>query len=218
MDVIILAGGKGSRLEEHLPKPLVVLKNKPLIDYQINYLAGKSEKIILALGHKAELIVNHIKSNHPEKNIHFSIETEPLGTAGAIKKAIEKSDSEDVLVLNCDDIADINIEKLKSLGENAICVANPTLPFGRVVEKEGYASFEEKPVLINEWASCGWYFFKRKELLAVLPEKGSIEYDVFPKLKLRMHKHSGFWKPISTKKDVDIFEALELPISLKLDK
>lgn len=215
MDVIILAGGKGSRLEDYLPKPLVALKNKPLIDYQINYLAKKSEKIILALGHSAELVVNHIKANHPEKNIHFSIETEPLGTAGAIKKAIEKADSEEVLVLNCDDIADIDIEKLKSFGENTICVANPILPFGRVVEKEGYASFEEKPVL-NEWASCGWYIFKRKDLLAVLPEKGSLEYDVFPKLKLRVYKHSGFWKPINTKKDVDSFETLELPSSLRL--
>ncbi len=214
IDCIILAGGKGSRMEDDLPKALVLVKNKPIISYQIDYLSPKVDKIILALGYKADQVVNYIKKSYPEKNIDFSIEEEPLGTGGAIKLAMKKSDSEKILVLNCDDITDIDPEKLSQNKENTICVAHPRLPFGLVKEKEGYAVFEEKPVL-SEWVSCGWYLFYRKEIFDLLPEKGSIEYDTFPKTKLRVYEHEGFWNTLNSKKDIAEFEEEELPGALK---
>ena len=119
-------------------------------------------------------------------------------------------DSDFVIVLNCDDITDINLENLKSYNCNTLCVAHPRLPFGLVKEENGFAVFEEKPMLAD-WVSCGWYLFKRTELLPLLPDKGSLEYDVFPKLKLKLFQHEGFWRPLNTKKDLIEFETEELP-------
>jgi NDP-sugar pyrophosphorylase family protein len=215
MDAVIIAGGEGKRMGSGLPKALVKARGKSILEWQIDYLFKSGiDKIILAIGHKAEDIIDYVNSNYPDKQIDFTVEKKLLGTAGAVKLAMQKCNSEFILVLNCDDITDIEIHELQKQGENTICVAHPNLPFGRVVETDGYAVFEEKPML-KDWVSCGWYLFNRKELLKILPDKGMLEYVVFPKIKLRLFKHNGFWKPLNTQKDVDEFEEIELPNSLK---
>jgi NDP-sugar pyrophosphorylase family protein len=213
MDAVIIAGGEGNRMESKLPKALVAIKGKPILSYQINYLLKSGiNKIILALGHKAEEVIDYIKKNYPNTQIDYTIEKELLGTAGGLKLALQKSDAEHVVVLNCDDLVDIDISKLEK--ENTICIAHPQLQFGRITEKDGYAVFEEKPML-DIWVSCGWYLFNRTEILKYLPDKGSLEYDVFPKIKLRVYKHEGFWKTANTKKDIIELEKTELPDVLK---
>lgn len=215
MDAVIIAGGKGQRMEALIPKALVVVKGKPLVSHQIDFLFKSGiKKIVLALGFKAEQVIDYIKSHYPNANIDYTVEKKLLGTAGGIKLALQKSDADYVVVLNCDDITDMDILKLQKLKENTICIAHPQLQFGRITEKKGYAVFEEKPML-DIWVSCGWYFFNRKEILKHLPDKGSLEYDVFPKIKLRVYKHEGFWKTVNTKKDVTEFEKVELPSVLK---
>ena len=206
MDAVIIAGGEGKRMGSELPKALVKAKGKPILAWQIDYLLKSSiDKIILAIGHKAEDIVDYVRNNYGNKQVDFTIEKKLLGTAGAVKLALQKCNSEFVLVLNCDDLTDIDISKLEAKKENTICVAHPSLHFGRVAEKNGYAVFEEKPML-NDWVSCGWYLLNREEMLKILPDKGMLEYDVFPKIRLRLYKHKGFWKTFNTQKDVEEFE------------
>ncbi|MBW2976948.1 nucleotidyltransferase family protein [Candidatus Woesearchaeota archaeon] len=216
MDAVIIAGGKGNRMEGYLPKALVVAKGKPILSYQINYLLKSGiKKIVLALGYKAEEVVRYVKSNYPNAKIDYTVEKELLGTAGGLKLALQKTESEYVVVLNCDDITDMPISKLGERKENTICIAHPRLQFGRIKEKDGYAVFEEKPML-EDWVSCGWYLFNKKQMLEILPDKGMLEYDVFPKVKLRLFKHEGFWKTLNTKKDVLEFEKTDLPDALKI--
>ena len=217
MDAIILAGGKGSRMEDALPKPLVSIKERPLISYQINFLADKVDRIILALGYKAGEVVGFIQSEYPQYNIDFSVENKALGTGGAIKKALRMATSDRVLILNCDDLTDIDISELEKEKDNLICVTHPQLPFGLVKDDKGYASFEEKPTL-EDWVSCGWYVFNKEEMLKLLPDVGSVEYEVFPKAKLKLYKHEGYWKALNTKKDVDEMEKSELPEIFKEKK
>ncbi|MBN1325714.1 nucleotidyltransferase family protein [Candidatus Falkowbacteria bacterium] len=214
MDAIILAGGKGNRMEYDLPKPLVIVRGKSILAHQLEYLAEFREidRIILALGHRADEIVNFVKKEFSNFKlpIEFSVEKEPLGTGGGIKLALKNQVKSDfALVINCDDITDLNITNLAQNKENMICVAHPRLPFGLVEEKDGYAIFKEKPIL-QEWVSIGWYLFKRKELLEFLPDIGSLEYDVLPKIKLKLYKHLGFWKALNTKKDILEFEDLKV--------
>jgi len=207
MDVIILAGGKGNRMEDVLPKPLVKVKDKTILAYQLDYFL-KSKligKIILSLGYKADEIIDYVAANYPGYKIEFAVETEPLGTAGALKLAVAKTRSDYVVVLNCDDITDIDLRKLNMMADNTICIAHQRLPFGLVREENGYAKFIEKPIL-DEWVSAGWYLFKSNDLKDLLPDKGSLEYDVFPKLKLKVFKHEGFWQPLNTRKDILEFE------------
>ena len=211
MDAIILAGGKSSRMEDPLPKILVKVRGKELISYQIEYLSDKAEKIIISLGFQAEKIEAFVKEKYPDRDIEFAIEKEPLGTGGGIKLAMNKVSSGKVLVLNCDDITDMDIKELEKKEENTVCVAHPRLPFGLVKEEMGYAVFEEKPVLKNEWVSMGWYVFIKDEIYPLLPDKGSIEYETFPKTKLRIHYHEGFWNTLNSKKDISDFENMDLP-------
>lgn len=216
LDAIILAGGKGARMAHELPKPLVPVQGKAVLAYQLDYLLGSGvvSRVILSLGHRADEVTAFVRAHYPKAPITFSVEREPLGTAGAVKHALASAASDRVLVLNADDVADINIRALAETPEHTLCVAHPRLPFGRVHERGGYAVFEEKPMLAD-WVNCGWYAFNRNEIAQALPAKGSLEYDVFPRLKLRLLKHEGFWRTANTAKDIAEFEASELPAALK---
>ena len=207
MDAIILAGGKGSRMEANLPKALVEVRGKPIIAHQIDYLLSQPgvDTIILSLGHQGSFVQEYVQMRYADTPIICSIEEGLLGTAGGLKLAFTRATSPRVLVLNCDDITDIHIADLEGGTEHMICVAHPCLPFGRVHEVDGYAVFEEKPIL-EDWTSCGWYCFNREELLPLLPDEGSLEYDVFPKIKLKVYHHTGSWRTLNTKKDVQEFE------------
>lgn len=205
MEAIILAAGKGERMHDDLPKPLVYVKGKAILDHQLNYLLDKVDKIVIAVSYKSDEIINHVNLNYKTSKIVFSIEDEPKGTAATLKNALSKIDEDFVLVLNCDDLTDINISHLEKFNENVVCVSKTRLPFGRVIEREGYAFFEEKP-LLNEWVSCGWYFLNKNELLKSLPDEGSLEYDVFPQLNLKIYYHEGLWNTFNTKKDIAEFE------------
>ncbi len=205
MDCVILAGGKGSRMEDPLPKALIEAGGKAIIIHQLEYLVNKVDSIVLSLGYKAQEVVDYVDKNFKSNTINYSIEKEPLGTAGGLKLALQKTKSDFVLVLNCDDIADIDLKRLENYKDNAICVAHPRLPFGLVNSYCGYADFLEKPVL-NCWTSCGWYTLKQ-DTKDKLPDKGSLEYDIFQtrKIKLRVYEHDGFWSALNTKKDIEEF-------------
>ncbi|MBI4600081.1 nucleotidyltransferase family protein [Candidatus Uhrbacteria bacterium] len=207
MDAIILAGGKGTRMETDTPKPLMVVRGKTILDHQIEYLNSFPciGCIILSLGNGAQEIERHVAARYLGRDIVFSAEQRPLGTGGGLKLAMQKARSPRVLALNGDDITDIPVDVLEKMTEHVICVAHPRLPFGRVVEKDGYAVFEEKPML-PDWISCGWYCFDREAILRVLPDEGSLEYDVFPAIKLRVYHHEGVWRPLNSKKDIQAFE------------
>lgn len=207
MNAIILAGGKGSRMETDAPKPLVVVRGKAILAHQIDFLLGSGliDRIIVSIGHRADEIISYIQNAYPEAPIECAVEAQPLGTAGGLKQAMERATSDRVLVLNCDDLTDIDLSQLDQGTEHVICVAHPRLPFGRVLEKDGYAVFEEKP-LLPDWISVGWYCFDRKSLYSQLPASGSLEYDVFPSIVLRIYRHKSFWQPLNTKKDLATFE------------
>ena len=101
---------------------------------------------------------------------------------------------------NVDDITDINLKELGELGSDAICLARFRCPAGVVEVEDGVVKgFVEKP-LLDTWVSCGVYLLN-KDL--PLPEKGSIEYEVFPRTKLKAFKHEGIWVTINTQKDLE---------------
>ena len=189
-----------------LPKPLVVVKGKPILFHQIDYFLGRVGKIIISLGHRASEVEQAVRTKYGNTTILFSYETTPLGTAGGIKLAAQQATSDMVITINSDDITDISPELLNTITENTIAVAHPTLPFGLVEEQNGYAVFLEKPKLPS-WVSVGWYVLRRQYILTTFPESGSIEYDVFPRLRVRVLRHEGAWFPLNNKKDLIAFES-----------
>ena len=106
MKAIILAGGKGTRLPEsakHIPKALVSINNKAVIQHQLDLLQKHGiTDVIFALGFRHDHIIDHIRGKH-----HFVVEKEPLGTGGAIKFASQGL-TEPFLVLNGDILSDFD--------------------------------------------------------------------------------------------------------------
>lgn len=204
MDVIILAGGQAKRLRpltDSVPKCMILLNGKPMLQYQLDFLSKYKSvgKIVLSCGYKWDVLKKHYGSRFV-----YSVEDEPLGTAGAIKLALEKVDGDEFIVLNADDINNTNIDELIKTGSNATVVSRFHSQFGIVEFDNGLIQrFREKP-LLEYWANIGMHLLDKK---IKLPDKGSLEIDVLPKLaaagKLKVFKHTGYWITINTIKEME---------------
>ena len=211
MKAIILAGGRGKRLRpitDYVPKPLIPIKNIPIIEWQIKYLKkfGISE-IIVCSGYKTEMMENYLNNKKLGIKITFSIEDKPLGTGGAIKKAGKKIDDKSFLVINGDIITNIDLKKMMEK-ENSIASIQLKTKFG-ILQTDGnkIIKFDEKKEIKNIWMNAGIYNLK-KETIKKLPTVGDIEKTLFPdyakKEKLSTIKFTNSkWYSIDSFKDIE---------------
>jgi len=155
--VIILAGGKGSRLRPYttvLPKPLMPIGGYPILEILIRQLKFMGiENIVISTGYLAELIEAYCgKGEKWGVNIRYVHEEKPLGTAGALK--LVKQTEKNFLVLNGDVFTDMNFlaflkwhaqhDAMASLSvkERRIKIDFGVVGFGKNHELSGY---HEKP-------------------------------------------------------------------------
>ena len=113
MKLAILVGGKGTRLGlKDIPKPMVLIGDKPLLHHQIDLAKKyKIRDIYLLSGYLANTIVSYFGDGTKfGLNIHHIIENSPLGTAGAIQQ-LSPFINEPFLVFNGDNLMEFNIEK-----------------------------------------------------------------------------------------------------------
>lgn len=183
MKAIILAGGRGKRLKpvtDYVPKPLVPIKNIPIIEWQIKYLKkfGITE-VIICTGYKADMIESYLNVKKLGIKIKFSIEKSPLGTGGAIKKAGKMIKEKSFFVINGDTITNIDLRKLASK-KNSIAAIELRTKYGVLeVESDKIINFKEKKEIPDSWMNAGIYHLE-KEIIKKLPVKGDIEKTVFP--------------------------------------
>jgi len=116
MTAVILAGGKGTRLRDYtqsIPKPLVKVKEKPVLEWQIETLRKNGiTKIVLVIGHLGDKIKEYFRDGSPwGVNIAYFEEGKPLGTAGAFYD-LKKVLPDEFLVLYGDLIFDVNVQRL----------------------------------------------------------------------------------------------------------
>ena len=116
-EAIILAGGKGTRLQSvvsNVPKPMALIGDKPFLMLLLQYLQLQGiEKVVLSVGYMYEIIQETFGESFNGLSISYSIESEPLGTGGAIAKAMTMVESQSVLVLNGDSFIKINLEEIE---------------------------------------------------------------------------------------------------------
>ena len=110
-DVVIMAGGKGERLKpftEVLPKPLIPVNNKPMLEHIIeNFSYFNFSKFHLVLNHQANLIKSYFQTIKKNYKLNYIKEPKPLGTAGGIY-FVKKIKSDDFIIANCDTLFKIN--------------------------------------------------------------------------------------------------------------
>lgn len=219
MYAIILAGGKGERLRpltSDRPKPMVLLLDKPILEYQIEWLreAGVTH-VVLACGYLHEVIERHFGDGAKwSVQISYSVEDEPLGRGGAIKLAYKRHVPETEQLLIATNGDNVNTQPLKPMiRQHQRTGATATLlltqlrsPYG-IVQQRGkrIVGFREKP-LLPHWLSAGVYTLNR-EFFDRLPDKGDHEDGLFPELaaedRLFGFKSKAFWKAIDTVKDLN---------------
>ncbi len=119
MEAIVLCGGLGTRLRaavSDLPKSMADINGKPFLAYQLQYLKQQGiTKVILAAGYKHEAIIDYFGATYLDMTLSYSIEDEPLGTGGAIVKALQQVKSEYCYILNGDTLFTASFASLKTL-------------------------------------------------------------------------------------------------------
>ena len=116
MTAIILAGGMGTRLQSavsDVPKPMAPVDGRPFLEYLLEYLSQSGiSRIVLSIGYKGGIIEECFGDNFQGVPVFYSNETSPLDTGGAIKLALDKCGSGDVIVLNGDTFFDVDLWRL----------------------------------------------------------------------------------------------------------
>ena len=211
MKAIILAGGFGKRLKpitDYIPKPLVPIKNIPIIEWQINYLKKFGiDDITICTGYKTEMIENYLEIKNMNIKIRFSIEKSALGTGGAIKKAGRDIDDDSFFVINGDVISNIDLTEL-SKKPNSIASIELRTKFGVLeTNSDKIISFKEKQKISDLWMNAGVYYLQKK-IIKDLPVKGDIEKTLFPKYAKNNNLFTVkfkdvFWYSIDSFKDIE---------------
>ncbi len=211
MKAIILAGGRGKRLKpitDDVPKPLVLIKNIPIIEWQIKYLKKFGiEEVIICTGYKQEMIEDYLVTRNLGLEIKYSIEKLPLGTGGAIKKAGKMISDKSFFVLNGDTITNLDLKKLVKV-ENSVAAIELRTKFGILETRSNkIIKFKEKKEIPDLWMNAGIYHLN-KEMIEDMPDKGDIEKTVFPDYakrgKLQTVKFKNVkWYSIDSFKDIE---------------
>jgi NDP-sugar pyrophosphorylase family protein len=209
---LILAGGQGTRLRpitHEIPKPLVPLHDKPILQHTIDLFKkyGITE-ILLSVGYKAEKIKEYFGNGKRfGVTITYIEETEPLGTAGPLNLAREHL-TDTFMMCNADELKNIDLHEMylfhKENGAKATIalttVADPSQYGVAKLTGNKILEFIEKPAqgtapsnLIN----AGLYVLEPSIFDVVPKGTGSMERDVFPKIaqegKLFGFPFSGQW-------------------------
>ena len=213
MKALILAGGRGKRLRpitDSIPKPLIQINNKPLIEWSIRYLKKYGiNEIIICSGYRSKQIENYLKKKkYLGCKIDFSVEKSPLGTAGSIKKAMKMISDESFIVINGDIITNINLKKIQN-NLNTIAANELKTKYGTMsIENNKIIKFNEKYDVKNVWMNPGIYHLSI-DVDKLLPTKGSLEGIVFPILARKKLLHTVkfknvLWHSIDSHKDIEL--------------
>ena len=223
MYALILAGGKGERLRpltDTLPKPMVPVCGKPILEHQVTWLkAGGVTDVVFLAGYRWEAIKDHFGDGKAFGiNAHYSVEDSPLGRGGAIKKGFPKvpETEETVAVLNGDVITAETLDNLsarhrerRSANEShmaTILVVPMVSPYGLVeMDETGTVTGFREKVEMEHWINGGIYLFERT-IVAELPDIGDHETETFPRLaqagQLAAFRSRSFWHSVDSLKDL----------------
>jgi glucose-1-phosphate cytidylyltransferase len=229
--VVILCGGRGTRLQEHtqeIPKPLVEIGGMPIVWHVIQLYAVQGfRRFLLATGYKGELIAAFAAAHEWPDGV--SVECVDTGletqTGGRIKRLQSRLEGEERFCATyADGVADVDLDALLAfhVAHGALAtmtVVRPELQFGVTeLEDDGRVrGFREKP-RSDHWINGGFFCFANRafdyiEDSSVL-ERGPLE-QLAADGELRANRHEGFWECMDTYKDAvalnDLWASGEAP-------
>jgi glucose-1-phosphate cytidylyltransferase len=220
--VIILCGGRGTRLRERtesVPKALVEIGGRPILWHVIQiYAAQGFERFLLATGYMGDAVAEFAAAERWPEGVQVEcIETGlDTPTGGRVAALADKLEGERFCVTYADGVADIDLDGLLGFhrGQGALAtvtVVRPNLQWG-VAELDGdsVAGFVEKP-RSEHWINGGFFCFEPGVLDYLGPES-VLEREPLERLaaeeELRAYRHEGFWDCMDTYKDAVVLNDL----------
>ena len=215
LTVVILCGGKGLRLRpltKQLPKPLIKINDKSILENIIKYfLDYKIKKFIIATGYKSNLIDQFIKKKfkkHDIKTIYTGLDSD-------IIKRIEKVSNyskKHLLICYGDTMVDIDLNKyinfyLKNVKKTLVASYQLKSSFGilDILKNNDVVNFKEKPTL-NIWFNVGYFIFSSDNFYLFKKFKKFQELLKFLSKKklMRAYKHNGSHITVNTVAELEI--------------
>jgi glucose-1-phosphate cytidylyltransferase len=215
--VVILAGGRGTRLGGDQPKPMVMIGNKPMLSHIMGiYKKYGYNDFVIATGYKGDIIREYYEGFPNVTCFDTGLDT---GTGERVRMCAEVI-KEPFMLTYGDGVADINIRDLIhdhimyshfgiTHARATVTAVHPPARFGQLkLDGNLVGDFIEKPKHMGgEWINGG--FFVLDAYPKGLP---SFEFDFLPKLaqrhELYAHRHHGFWQCMDTQRDVDYLNQL----------
>lgn len=197
VDAAILCGGQGTRLQGlglDVPKSMAPIGGRPFLELLVRELARQGVgRIVLCTGYKREAIRAHFGRGDWGVELVFSEETKPLGTAGALRQALEEVRSDPFLAMNGDSYTPFDLtalrERERSTQAAAIMVVAPASKrqdAGVIaLDAEGWVrDFAEKTARPGAGFHSAGIYLLRRCVLEGLPREAvaSLEFEVLPRL------------------------------------
>ncbi len=226
MQVVILAGGFGTRLSEEtdlIPKPMVTIGGLPILLHIMHYYAAYGHKdFVVALGYKQEIIRQYFDRHLPSlADLGWTVTLADTGlstgTGGRIsllKSVLEK----EFMFTYGDGLSNVDLDALashhKTKGKIATVTAvRPPARFGSIDLTDGIVErFSEKNPQDVGWINGGFFILNRSVCDYIQDEGASFEGDPLNKIvsegNLAAFEHHGWWQPMDTLRDKRTLETI----------
>lgn len=224
MKAVIQCGGKGTRLRPYtmvLPKPLMPIQSKPVLEMLIKWLRRNDVcEIYITTGYLGHLIKSFCGDGHQwDMKITYTDEKEPLGTIGPISMLRSELDST-FMVINGDILTDLSIgafvachKRSGAIVTVATAMRETLMNFGVIESTDGrVTSFREKPSFTNQM-SMGIYCME-PEVFKYIPSFIPFGFDDLAHCllnrseRLQTYTHSGLWLDIGRVEDFQLAQTL----------
>lgn len=215
MDVVILAGGKGTRLNKltkAIPKGLVPVGDRPILWHIMrHYAAFGHTRFILCVGYEGQQIADYFAGPGLEPGWEVICSDAGQGASKSLRiaAAIDHIKSDRFWLGYGDDLADVDLDAVDALARASdsiitLSAIQPTSPFGVLGLNEAgdITGFSEK-CRMTEWINGGFMSVHRG--IADYLHLGELEMEVFEQLvvgkRINARRHHGFWRAMNTHKD-----------------
>tara|TARA_Y200000002_G_C22566299_1_gene614659 strand:+ start:361 stop:1047 length:687 start_codon:yes stop_codon:yes gene_type:complete len=221
MIVVILAGGRGTRISEFtklIPKPMIPIKNIPIIIHIMkHYSKFGFNDFIIAVGYKGEIIKKYFTKNKSKKwNVKIINTGKDTMTGGRLKRLKKYIKNETFMLTYGDGLSTVNIQSLlnfhkKNKNYATLTAVRPPARFGAIkIIRKKVTYFKEKSALDEGWINGGFFIFESKIFKYLKGDKTFLEKTPLEKMskirKLGAFKHKGFWQCMDTVRDKEILE------------
>ena len=222
MKVVILAGGKGTRIREYsskIPKPMVKVNGIPIIVHIMKHYSNYGfDDFVIALGYKGNTIRNYFKKKKFPWNINLVNTGLNSMTGGRIKILKNIIGNNTFMMTYGDGVSNVNLKKLVNFHKKnkkliTMTAVRPPARFGAIKLSGNLVNyFKEKSKLDEGWINGGFFVVEPEFIKLIKGNDTYLEREPLEiasiKKELYAYKHYDFWQCMDTKRDKDLLEKI----------